>query len=166
MDQNDLITERKVLSAMLNEGFTFSVYMKSPLKWFSKSKKRTFKITKQYLGTMDYLAEVNLAMAINNDALDGNPLHEKNVIIRDNNKPLTKAIAIAWLNNPITIKLFTPIMSFYFRWHLDSGLGMDVADIIDLIQDAGNFINSIRLLSGQTRTTSPKPAPIEEKQRA
>ncbi len=155
MEQDVLRTQ------ILNFGFTFDLPKRSFLKYLPGKKTRRFKIKKFVLNTMDHLADEKLSLSINMVKLDENPLNEKNLIIKQNNKLLSNIVAIALLNSEWKIKLFKKWLSRYINKRINPALLLDVCNGIDVMEDAGNFISSTVLMGGNSRTSTPKAEKIE-----
>lgn len=165
------LEKRVARRSLLNEGLPFGVPKKSILKYLPFGEKneagkkiRKFTIHKPYLSTMDRMAEVKLQIKINLTELTGstNPIRYKNEVVKKNNRLMCKIIAIAFLNSTWKWKWFGGFLTTYFndRIHVEN---LDyICNIIEEMEDAGNFINSIVLMAGSDRTTMPKTDKIEQ----
>ena len=179
--------EREVQKRLfINRGLAFWVYKKSIFKYLpwgdtdkpktiiegsnedlinsiKYRKVRTFTIRKPYLSVMDLMAEIKLSVTINIAELEkGDPTRYKNKVIRENTKLMGKLVAYSVLNNVTYIKLFGGLLGRYFTNHLDSEKLYNLCQLIDISEDAINFINSTVLIAGSHRTTEPKAEKIEE----
>lgn len=140
---------------MLNMGLAYD------LKDKRNNKIRTITFYKQYAYTMDCLSESRLQLIINLEKLKENPVSYTNKIIKENNYLLTKIIAIALLNSRWKINLFCKPLTWYLRSRIKSEDLKDLADIINELGDAENFLLSTVTMAGADRTTKPKAEQIE-----
>ena len=143
-------TEQKALDVLLDREYIFD------------NGKTKLKFTEPYLGTLDHLSDCYIKLEFDEEALKKKPLQEANRIIASKAKILSKVIAIAWLNSFLMIKIFTPIVSFYFRWRIKPGAMLNLAMEIKNLNYQGDFINSIRYLSQIPRESEPKADLVEE----
>ena len=159
MDERQKIDkEREALNALLDKGIKFEIPRR---KMFGRERKpRYFTIRQPYLGTMDHLAELFLEMNMNEDLIKADPLAQSRKLAYENSRRMSRVVAIAVLNSYWRIKLFSGILSRYFRWKITPSRLFQLTMIINTISNVGDFTNSIRLLS-IVRTTEPKADRIE-----
>lgn len=166
-NNDDLQREQLALDMLLKKGYPFEVRRKSILKYFSKTKVRKFEVKRFYAGQMDYMANEQLKLYLDEDKIKENPIFEKNVIVKKNAKRAAKIIAIALLDSEWKIKIFSPFLAYYLFWRMTSEDLFVGARIIQYMGDAANFIDSIRLMYGIMRPTQLIPDteanPIEKK---
>lgn len=163
---NNKETEQRELDKLIDRGEVFEVPMKSFLRWFSKRKTRRFTIYQPYNGTLDYLADCFIKMEVDEQQLQENPVKESNRIVRRSAKIASRTVAIAVLNSKWKINLFANLLTAYFHWRLKPSTLLQLVLTIKLISNYGDFISSIRLMSGTRRETQPKADLIEAEQTA
>lgn len=161
-DFNELQAEINEAAILIDKGVKFSVPKRSILKFFSKQKERTFYIKQPYLGTLDLVSELFLSINLDEQKLQDNPLTASKEIVKTSAQKCAKVVAISVLNSKIMIKLFSGLLASYFLWRIKPSTLIKLAYIINQMNNYGDFINSIRLMSA-IRTTAPQNL-IEESQ--
>lgn len=156
---NQIAAEQQQLDVLLDKGMFFDVEKRSLLRFIGK-KERRFVIKQPYLGTLDALSNEFIKMEYSEDELKKDPFGESKRIVEHNALRCGRVIAIALLNSQWGIKLFTRILANYFVWHLNPQKLLDLTMMINTMANIPAFINSIRYLSVEKRTT--KPILIEE----
>lgn len=174
-DFDQLAAEQANIDALIGRGMEFEVETKGIEKLFRKH--RVFTITEPYTGTLDLLTDEFIKMEIDTEALENRPIEESNRILQRSARRMARVVAIIVLNGGCWIE-FTPyrgIINYplinkytnYFMRRLKPSKLKQLALIIRQLMNAGDFINSIRWVSGaMPRTTNPKANLVEEKQRA
>lgn len=147
--------EQHEADVLINKGIRFTVPKRSLLRHFSKQKQRTFTIEQPYLGTLDVLSRVFLSIEFEESMLAENALAEAKRITAESARKCALAVAIAVLNSKWKIRLFAPLMANYFLWRIQPSKLIRLAIYINQINNLGDFISSIRLMSA-TRTTAPR----------
>lgn len=155
-----MATEKQVIDALLDQGMYFDIDRKFT-RVFTK-KPRRWVIKQPFLGTLDYLTREYLVMDFDENKLQENPLRESKIIASKYTMNMARIVAIALLNGKWKIKLFTGILSRYLFWRLTPSKIVNLAIIINTLNNTTDFTNSIRLMSGM-RTTAPKADLIEQK---
>lgn len=137
---------------LIDKGFIFS----TP---FFLGRKKKWHVKPLRLGALDEISSVLLKMKLNEDELQENPLGQYKHVIKDNATLCAEVVAVSVLGKKWRIRLFKKALTSYFKWNLTpSQIATYYLKIITMA-DMGNFINSIRLMSGATTT---KPNQIEE----
>ncbi|PPL04978.1 hypothetical protein [Parapedobacter indicus] len=174
-DFDALAAEQANIDSLIGKGMDFTVRTSAIERLFGSGKEKTFTIHEPYTGTLDLLADEFLKMEIDEEALTENPIRQSNRIIKRSAEPMARVIAVAVLNGRCWVEL-TPYRGFvnrslinrytnYFLRRLKPSTLKQLALIIRQIMNAGDFINSIRWMSGAIpRTTKPKANLVEEKQ--
>jgi hypothetical protein len=164
-EREQRLREQMALAQILDKGLAFNVPRLNTGFLFKGDKKnRVFIIHKPYLSTMDLLADIYLQMRLNvDDAHSYDKEQRQSHTVKNNSLLAAKAIATIYLNRGWKIKLFGKLLTKYLHRRLDSGKLSEIADIMDVMQDYGNFTYSIRLMAGTARTSEPKADQIEEK---
>ncbi|PLK44407.1 hypothetical protein [Emticicia sp. TH156] len=139
---------------LINRGVQFTVPKRSILRYFSKQKLRTFTIEQPYLGTLDTLSHLFLSIEFNEEMLSENALAEAKRITAESAKKCAMAVAVSVLNSKWKIRLFAGLLANYFLWHIQPSKLIQLTIYINQINNLGDFISSIRLMSA-TRTTAP-----------
>jgi len=150
-------------NVLIDNGMKFSIEKQSFLKHFSKSKKRTFVIKQPFLGTLDIISALFLSINFDESMLEENFLSASKEIVAKSVKTCALVVAISVLNSRLKIKFFSKVFSKYLLWRMRPSDLMKMSIIIHKINNYGDFINSIRLMS-TIRTTAPNR--IEENQAA
>ncbi|WP_337043863.1 hypothetical protein [Emticicia sp. 17c] len=149
-----LRAEQNEADVLINRGISFEVPMRSPLKYFSRTRQRTFVIHQLYLGTLDIISRIFLSLPLDEAAIAADPLREAKRISAESARKCALAIAIAVLNSQWKIKLFSGLLANYFLWRIQPSRLVQVAFYLNQLSNLGDFISSIRLMSA-IRTTAP-----------
>jgi hypothetical protein len=185
--KTDLEIERAELDLLIQRGFKFNVSVKvrkraKGLKGFFCKKKtaeetKTFEIHEPTLSVLDRISDMALDMVINEDEFREDRqevITKAREKIRDNAWKLASAVAIAVLGeNYYTTEIsksgklkrrnndkeLDHLTDLFFHAIKPSQLAL-IASTITSISNLGDFIASMRLLSG-TRTTQPRKDRIE-----
>jgi hypothetical protein len=179
--------EREELNLLIQRGIKFDVSMKveKRAKWlrgfFGKNEiaeeTTTFEIHEPTLSVLDRISDVALDMVINSDELKegGDELITKaKELVKDNSKKLARLVAIAILGEDYHITEITEsgkikrrndekeldrLTDLFYHTVKPSKL-VGLASAVTNISNLGDFIASMRLLSG-ARTTQPRKESIE-----
>jgi hypothetical protein len=146
--------EQHEADVLINRGIQFTVPKRSILRHFSRKKQRTFTIQQPYLGTLDVLSRVFLSIGFDETMLAENALAGAKRITAESARKCALAVAISVLNSKWKIRLFARLMAGYFLWRIQPSKLVQLAIYINQINNLGDFISSIRLMSA-TRTTAP-----------
>ncbi|MDQ6482220.1 hypothetical protein [Dyadobacter sp. LHD-138] len=149
---NSYEAEKIELDTLLDRGIEFTIETKSI---FGKKKTKKFLIQQPYLGTLDHLSEQFIEMNFSEEAIKEDWMQEGKRMIAADAKRCARIAAIAVLNSKWKIKFLTGIYANYFLWRMTPKKLMQLTTIIFQISNIADFINSIRYLAIQTRTTSP-----------
>lgn len=142
-------------NVLIESGMKFSVEKQSFLKYFSKSKQRTFTVKQPFLGTLDIISALFLSINFDEKLLEENFLSSSKEIVSRSVKTCAMVVAVSVLNSQFKIKLFSKILAQYLLWRMRPSDLMKMSIIIHKINNYGDFINSIRLMS-TVRTTAPQ----------
>lgn len=149
-------------NVLIEKGMKFTVKKQSFLKYFSKTKDRTFVVEQPFLGTLDIISALFLSINFDEKLLEENFLSSSKEIVSRSVKTCALVVAVAVLNSQFKIKLFSKLLAQYLLWRMRPSDLMKMSIIIHKINNYGDFINSIRLMS-TIRTTAPQNR-IEENQ--
>lgn len=149
-------------NVLIEKGMKFTVKKQSILKYLSKSKERTFVIEQPFLGTLDIISALFLSINFDERQLEDNFLSSSKQIVAKSVKTCSMVVAVSVLNSKWKIKLFSKLLAQYFLWRMRPSDLMKMSIVIHKINNYGDFINSIRLMS-TIRTTAPQNR-IEENQ--
>jgi len=175
-DFDALAAEQANIDSLIGKGMDFSIRTRGIERIMGYGKERMFTIHEPYTGALDLLADEFIKMEIDEEALVENPIRGSNRIIQSSAKRMARVVAIAVLNERCWVEV-TPYRGYinkalisrythYFLRRLKPSILKQLALIIRQIMNAGDFINSIRWMSGALpRTTKPEANLIEEKQK-
>jgi hypothetical protein len=186
-EKTELEMEREELNLLVQRGLKFDVTIKarkrvSGVKGFFGKKEtaeetQTFEIHEPTLSILDRISDVALDMVINSDELkDGGEevITKAKELVKDNSERLARLVAIAVLGEEYHITEITKsgkitrrnndkeldrLADLFFHTLKPSAL-VGLASVVTNISNLGDFIASMRLLSG-TRTTQPRKNRIE-----
>lgn len=168
MEEKDIFdtyqAEQNEANVLIEKGVKFTVKKQSFLKYFSKNKERNFFIEQPFLGTLDIISALFLSINFDEKLLDENFLAASKELVSKSVKTCALVVAVSVLNSKLKIKLFSKILAQYFLWRMRPSDLVKMSIIIHKINNYGDFINSIRLMSA-IRTTAPQNL-IEENQAA
>ncbi len=145
--------ERREANILIEKGVKFKTKKVSFLKYFSKEKERTFVIQQPFLGTLDILSELFLSINFDEKQIEENPLTASKELVSKSAKKCALVIAVAVLNSKWLIILFSKILANYFLWRIKPSDLINIAFIINQVNNYGDFTNSIRLMSVIRMTT-------------
>ncbi len=148
-DTEKLMIEGQAVDTMLGKGISFKVGL--------------FRFTMQqsYLGTLLNISKYVTQLKLNDLQLDGaGAVGTVYASIPENAKLLCRIIAIATLNNRLKIKLFSGLLSKYLLWRLKPDRLLSLISVVIVLNNAGAFTNSIRLIH-TLRMTAPKENLVE-----
>lgn len=148
-------------NVLIENGVKFTIKKQSFLKYLSKSKQRTFFIEQPFLGTLDIISALFLSINFNEKMLEDDFLASSKQIVAKSVKTCALVVAVSVLNSQFKIKFFSKLFAQYLLWRMRPSDLIKIAIIIHKINNYGDFINSIRLMSA-IRTTAPNR--IEESQ--
>lgn len=145
--------ERREANVLIDKGVKFTTKKVSFLKYFSKKKDRTFVIQQPFLGTLDILSELFLSIEFDEQSIQDNPLSASKELIQKSAKKCALVVAVAVLNSKLGIKFFSKILANYFLWRIKPSDLINIAFIVNQVNNYGDFTNSIRLMSVIRMTT-------------
>lgn len=185
-EKRDIEAERNELNTLINKGAKFEVEdvilqrQKGFLGWFKKriqvKEKHTFVIEEPTLTVLDLITTESIDMIIDENVMSSTSgMSESKKIANKHSKRCARVVALAVLgqdyilaipkrNGTIKIKYdearLKELTSLFFRAIKPSRL-FRLALLVNTMMNLGDFMNSIRLMSG-ARTTMPNR--IEEEQ--
>lgn len=151
---DSLKAEKAEGDVLIDRGVAFTVPKRSILKWFSP-KERSFTIHQPYLGTLDIISRIFLEIEIDENLLQENTLPETRKLIVQSARKCALIVAVSVLNSRWKIKYLSKMLSRYFLWRIQPDKLLKLAIYINQINNLGDFISSIRLMS-MIRTTAPR----------
>ncbi|KAA6303127.1 MAG: hypothetical protein EZS26_000730 [Candidatus Ordinivivax streblomastigis] len=187
LEQEKIRMEREELNLLVQGGFQFDVSIKVRQRgkgirgFFGKrqitEETQTFEIHEPTLSVLDRISFIALDMVINSEELNEGSeevITKAKELVKDNSERLARLIAIAVLGEDYHIteisksgkikrhnddKELNRLTDLFFHTIKPSKL-VGLASAITNISNLGDFIGSMRLLSG-TRTTQPRKNRIE-----
>lgn len=146
-------TETKAVEALLNNGVKFEIDARGLAGIFRK--KHTFLLKQAYLGTLLLLSKYYLKVGFDEQKLTDDPLGASRLEITKSAKTLAKIAAIGMLNSKWKIRLFARPLAKWLLWRLTPQKLYELSMTIVVLNNTGDFMNSIRLMSA-LRVTAPK----------
>lgn len=146
-------TEQKAVNTILTEGIQFEVKSKGLIRIFKK--KHTFLLKQAYLGTLLILSKYYLKVGFDETKLTDDPLGASRLEINKSAQVLSMIAAIGILNSKWKIRLFAKPLAKWLLWRLTPSKLYELSMTIVVLNNTGDFINSIRLMSA-LRVTAPK----------
>ncbi|MFA6973994.1 MAG: hypothetical protein WC238_04645 [Parcubacteria group bacterium] len=146
-------TEQKAVNTLLSQGVKFEIDAKGLGRLFKK--KHSFHLRQAYLGTLLILSKYYLKVGFDEKKLVDDPLGVSRLEITKSAKILAMIAAIGILNNKTKIRLFAKPFAKWLLWRLTPNKLYELSMTIVVLNNTGDFINSIRLMSA-LRVTAPK----------
>jgi len=146
-------TEQKAVNTLLSQGVKFEIDARGLVRIFKK--KHSFMLRQAYLGTLLMLSKYYLKVGFDEKKLVDDPLGVSRMEITRTAKTLAMIAAIGILNNKTKIKLFARPFARWLLWRLTPNKLYELSMTIVVLNNTGDFINSIRLMSA-LRVTAPK----------
>jgi len=146
-------TEQKAVNTLLSQGVKFEIDAKGLVRIFKK--KHSFMLRQAYLGTLLMLSKYYLKVGFDEKKLVDDPLGVSRLEITKSAKTLAMIAAIGILNNKTKIRLFARPFAKWLLWRLTPNKLYELSMTIVVLNNTGDFINSIRLMSA-LRVTAPK----------
>lgn len=146
-------TEQKAVNTLLSQGVKFEIDARGLVRIFKK--KHSFMLRQAYLGTLLMLSKYYLKVGFDEKKLVDDPLGVSRLEITRTAKTLAMIAAIGILNNKTKIKLFARPFAKWLLWRLTPNKLYELSMTIVVLNNTGDFINSIRLMSA-LRVTAPK----------
>jgi hypothetical protein len=139
--------EEKITQTILDESTYFTIRLSSPnLKWIGVRTVR-LKLSNLYLGTLLKVSPLLQQLKIEAKP-DANMINTLLIGMQDNIQLQAKIIAIAILNRPWRIKLFTKLLAKILIWNLDAkSMSQLLSLLIDKMQ-VQDFMSSIVSIGG------------------
>lgn len=167
------------IGSLVDRGIEFSIPAKGFWERLIYGKERKFEITQLCFGALDLITEEMLFIKIDEEKVKEFPLQEADRLVREHADRIARVIAIAILNdacvrttgyrkgNPTYSRVDRAkinSLAGFFRWRLSSKQSLEIAFIIRQLMNTGDFMSSIRLISGSIRrTTQPIADLVEDK---
>jgi hypothetical protein len=167
-EKTELEIEREELNLLVQRGFKFTVTV--------GKRNKTFEINEPTLSVLDHISDISLDMVINEDELtkeNSDIMVNARKLVKENVKRQASIIAIAVLGESYytNIPVLKQILNVFYRIRrrkltdlflhaITPSKLAGLALVITNISNIGDFIASMRLLSG-TRTTQPRKDRIE-----
>lgn len=139
-------TESRAMDAILEKGIEFKIPARGLIKYIRPE--HTFKLRQAYLGTLLELTRYYLKTGLDEKALADNPLLEARQVAHRSIKPMARIAAIGMLNGKWKIRLFSRIFANYLMWRLTPKTLYELSMTIVMLNNTGDFLNSIRLTAG------------------
>lgn len=149
----ELKKESRAVEALLSEGVKFEIKTKGLVRIFKKT--HTFHLRQSYLGTLLMLSKYYLKVGFDEKKLTDDPLGESRHEITKSAKTLAMIAAIGMLNNKWKIRFFARPLAKWLLWRLTPQKLYELSMTIVVLNNTGDFMNSIRLMSA-LRITAPK----------
>lgn len=146
-------TESKAVDTLLSKGVTFEIDSRGLRKYIRK--KHTYKLHQAYLGTLLILSKYYLKVGFDENKLTENPMVTAREIMAVDTKVMARIAAIGILNSKWKIRLFSRHLANFLLWRLTPKRLSELCLTIVMLNNTGDFINSIRLMSA-LRMTQPK----------
>jgi len=146
-------TEQKAVNVLLSHGVKFEIDARGLVRIFKK--KHKFMLRQAYLGTLLILSKYYLKVGFDEKKLVDDPLGVSRLEITKSAKTLAMIAAIGILNNKTKIRLFARPFAKWLLWRLTPNKLYELSMTIVVLNNTGDFINSIRLMSA-LRVTAPK----------
>lgn len=146
-------TEQKAVNTLLSQGVKFEIDARGLVRIFKK--KHSFMLRQAYLGTLLMLSKYYLKVGFDEKKLVDDPLGVSRLEITRTAKTLAMIAAIGILNNKTKIRLFARPFAKWLLWRLTPNKLYELSMTIVVLNNTGDFINSIRLMSA-LRVTAPK----------
>lgn len=140
--------EKNAVETLLESGMTFKAGMV------------TFRVKQSYLGTLMYASKIYLEIALDEEQLKNKALVGTYMNVPENAIRTAKFVAIAILNSPWKIALFTGILSRYLLWTVTPEKLYQLMSMILILNNTTSFTNSIRLMHA-FRMMMPKEGLVE-----
>jgi len=149
-EKDRLLVEAQAADTLLEKGLKFKVGM------------LRFTIRQSYLGTLILISKYVTQIKLNDMQFTGTGnVSMAYAGVPENAVVLARIIAIAILNGKMKIKLFSGLLARYLLWRLQPERLLSLISVVIVLNNAGAFMNSIRLIHTQ-RITAPKENLIEE----
>lgn len=166
------------VASLVDRGVKFAVPTKGWLERRIYGENRKFEVSQLCFGALDLITEEMLEIKIDEEKVKEYPMQESDRLVREHADRVARVIAIAVLNADCVkhtgFKNGNPTYSRpnrkrinslanYFRWRMTAQQSLEVAFIIRQLMNTGDFMSSIRLISGSIkRTTQPIADLVEE----
>jgi hypothetical protein len=149
-EKNKLLIESQAADTLLEKGLKFKVGM------------LRFTIKQSYLGTLIQISKYVTQIKLNDLQISGSGnVSTAYANVPENAVLLARIIAIAVLNGKLKIKLFSGLLSRFLIWRLNPERLLSLISVVIVLNNAGAFMNSIRLIH-TLRMTAPKENLIEK----
>jgi len=149
----ELKKESRAVETLLSDGVKFEIKTKGLARIFKRH--HTFILQQAYLGTLLLLSKYYLKVGFDEKKLTDDPLGQSRLEITKSAKTLAMIAAIGMLNSKWKIRLFARPLAKWLLWRLTPQSLYELSMTIVVLNNTGDFMNSIRLMSA-LRTTAPK----------
>ena len=146
-------TEKRAVEILLNEGVKFEIDARGLVRIFKK--KHKFHLRQAYLGTLLLLSKYYLKVGFDEQKITDDPLGASRLEITKSAKTLAMISAIGMLNSKWKVRLFARPLAKWLLWRLTPQKLYELSMTIVVLNNTGDFMNSIRLMSA-LRITAPK----------
>lgn len=152
-------TEARAIDTLLDKGVTFQIPTRGLLRYIKPN--HTFKLQQAYLGTLFLLSRYYLQTGLSEERLAESPLTESREIVGRSAKNMAKIAAIGILNSKWRIRLFGGLFANFLLWRITPKTLYELSMTIVMLNNTGDFLNSIRLLSGMQMTKPKERSPAD-----
>lgn len=147
-------TEQKAVDTLLSNGMDFELDNWGLFKYIRK--KRKYKLHQAYLGTLLILSKYYLKVGFDESKLadPAQTMVTAREVMAGSTKVMAKIAAIGILNSKWKIRLFSRYLANRLMWRLTPQTLSKLCLTIVMLNNTGDFINSIRLMSALRMTQS------------
>lgn len=159
MEMDNTNTETRVINTLLEKGVNFTIPTRGLLRYIKPN--HVFKLRQSYLGTLLMLSEYYLKTGLDEAKLAENPLVEARRIVNRSAKPMAHIAAIGILNSKWRTRLYGGLLANFLLWRLTPKTLYELAMTIVMLNNTGDFLNTIRLTEGMQMTAPKAAKPID-----
>ena len=149
-------TEQYAADTILQKGVKVKIPAPFFIRWFRKT--ITLMLTSPFEGTMHRVAHYYLSTGITMDIIEGLTTEKALALQVKHSKTISKAVAVAILNNYWTGKLFTKPLAWYLRWHLTAKELYVLTTTLLVFGGVQDFINTTKSVR-KMKLTTPRVGP-------
>lgn len=146
-------TENRAINTLLDKGVTFTIPTRGLMRYIKPN--HVFKLRQAYLGTLLMLSEYYLKTGLDEARLSENPMVESRQVVNRSVRPMARIAAIGILNSKWKIRLFGSLLAGFLLWRLTPRTLYELGMTIVMLNNTGDFLNTIRLMEGM-QITQPK----------
>lgn len=143
-------TETRAIETLLDKGVTFKLPTRGLLRFFKPN--HEFHLRQAYLGTLLLLSKYYLKTGLDEAKLAENPLTEARQVVARSAGHMARIAAIGILNSKWKIRLFGRFFAKWLLWRLTPKTLYELSMTVVMLNNTGDFLNTIRLTAGLTLT--------------